>query len=365
MSASVYQDTLLPLWKTFTEKVQSLIVPGASQNEHFTGLDIGTDFARLIKIDTKRSPFSVEVFASVPFPVGAVVKNEIKNKKEIISALRLLLYDAGVQYRQVAIAIPRALAIVKSIAVDSRLNEDEIHARAWSEAGRHFPDLVGNIYLDYYISGPFPQDAARLELVLVACRKSQIDPFLEVLTEAEFEVRAVDLNSYALERALRAMESAASGTTALLNLNFSLSSLIVIDGKTLLHAHDQDFDAHRMMLQIAEFKKNRGEMPEEVLVADEAWLALLRENLVSHLRHIMHFFYSTQPDKSIRKLILSGDCATVPGLLQFVGREMGVPVEKAMPFKNMDIASGIDSKMLEDRGAEFMLGFGLGLAQQV
>ncbi|MES2217508.1 MAG: type IV pilus assembly protein PilM [Pseudomonadota bacterium] len=342
------------------------------RNPHnLVGLDIDSDVIKLLKINASETPPIVECVAIQSLPEGAILKNEIKNEAAVVTALKTLFRNTGLTKDYVALAIPRSLALIKLVTVDKRLNEEEIESRAWVEANRNFPDLVGDIHLDFSIVGPNAQDDSQLDMVLVACRKEQIKPFLDVLHESNLTPKVLDVNCYALERALAVIMPQTEPSTsaiALLNLNFTLSSLIVTQNKQLIYAHDHSYDGHRLITQVRNFLKEEGKNmsdPIEKTLPEgdhQAYNDILKENLTSHLRHTMHFFYSSRPNINIQKLILAGDCITVPNIAQYIQEETHVETVLADPFANMVIASDVDKDILKKYAATLTLCCGLALS---
>lgn len=334
------------------------------------GLDIDSDVIKLLKINTRTSPYLVEHFATFPLPAGCIIKNEIKDPAAIINVLNNIFKKPQLREGYIALAIPRSSAIVKNVSVDSRLTEGEIESRAWVEANRNFPDLVGEIYLDFSITGPSTQDSSQLDMVLVACRKDQIDSYLELLKEAGLNTKIVDVNCYALERSLITanLPIAANEAIALLNLNFNLSTLIVNHDSLLVYSHDHTYDGHRLINQVRKYFNDETTIAsepfqqKEPLQNEEGYNALLKENLSAHLRHTMHFFYSSRPNIAIKKVILSGDCATVPKLAEFIQQEINIATEIADPFKNMQFAPEVDKEKIQLYAPTLMLCCGLALS---
>lgn len=365
MLESLQGSTMVRLLDACKKKAAGWGLWKPSQQIECAGLDIGSGFARVVNINSTKKPFLVTNCYQHPLPPGTIVKNEIKEPVQLVTALKIVLSQSGLKTNNVAIAMPRALASVKTITMDSRLTADEIQSRAWIEASRHFPDLIGNIYLDFFVTGAVAQDPSRVEVMLAACRKDQVNPWLDAIQRAGFSVEQVDLNCYALERAVRQGEMASSrDMLALLNLNHFMSSLIVLKDGALVYAHDQDFDSQRLMSQLVPFLKDKASWAEEALFTDEGYQNILKENLVSHLRHILHFFSSTQPEGNVSRLILSGDCASIPALGMFVEKEMGIPAQKADPFRHMTFESDIDEQQIREHAPEFMLGSGLALSKR-
>lgn len=350
------------------QKVTSVFDVRQAMSTELLGIDIGPERIKVLKIDASVIPYKVVEYAIAPLPDGVIVKDEIKNVAAIGAALKGMLQQAGIGAKYAAVAIPRTLAIIKNITVDKRFNADDIESRAWIEANRLFPDLIGNIYLDFTITGPSTQVPDQLDLLMVACRKEHIKPYLEVMQIAGLEPQIVDVNCYALERALQvSVGNEADGSTiALLNVNLTQSSLIVMQKQQLIHAHDQSFDGQRLKKQVEEYVKTlqsqAGMENAPIIASDVAYRAILQEGFLSHLRHTVHFFYSSRSNISIDKIILAGDCATIPDFANFIELELGIKTHLAEPFTNMTISERLNADEIVRDAPSLMLCCGLALS---
>lgn len=333
-------------------------------NANLVGVDIEPDSVRLIKINRTTSPFKVEMFAIAPVPAGAIVKNEIKDYAAIGFVLKEIFRHAQLTTKSLALAIPRSLAIIKNIPIDSRFTAEEIESRAWIEANRHFPDLIGDINLDFTVTGQSLSDPSQLDLMLVACRKDHIKPYLEIAKQAGLVAKIVDVNCYALERALPLViqTPVPHEAYALLNLNLHLSSFIVSRDQKLLHAHDQTYDGQRLMTQTSNYLKDKV-IDSAALIDDQGYTDILKENLISHLRHTVHFFYSSRSNTSIKQLILAGDCAFTPALAAFIERELGIETKLAEPFTHLQVAPEVNVEELKKMAPILILSCGLALSE--
>jgi len=359
---------------------------------NLVGLDIQPETIKLLEIITRGNENIIDSFGITTVPVGAIVKDEIKDIAAVGNTLKELFRKYNIKSKNVALAIPRSAAIIKNITVDSRLTPKEIESRAWVEANRYFPDLVGNIHLDFSITGPSLTDPNQLEMVLVACRKEQIKPYLDVVNYSGLTARIVDVNCYALERAMAYIGKDHQESIALLNLNYTLSSLIVIQNNQLIYAHDHTYDGIRLTNQIKKLSNSdttpaaetasvntadddtqhasavsmnpaAEQTPQEPVSREMEYKRIFRESLSSHLRHSMHFFYSSRPNVNITKLILAGDCAIIPGLVEFIKEEVNIETELANPFINMKLASGVNADDLHRDAPVLMLSCGLALSK--
>lgn len=331
------------------------------------GIEIGTISVKMLEIQqtevSSETSYLVNHFVVAPIPEGAIVKDEVKDADAISKILKDMYRQADIKTKNVAIAIPRSAVSIKNTTVDSRLTTSEIESRAWIEANRQFPELVGEIYLDFNIIGTSKQDNTQLEMMLVACRKEQIKPYLDIIRHAGLEPKIVDVDSYAFHRSLSLIQNQFPQleNVALLNLNNTLSSLIVTQKQELIYAHDQSYDGRRLLTQTREYLNKSG--AEHGTISDAPYLEILKENLISHLRHTMHFFYSSRPNISIQKLVVSGDCASIPDLSLFIQQETGIETILANPFKNMVCSQNVNQTELERLASSLMLSCGLALSK--
>lgn len=330
------------------------------------GLDINVDSIKLLKLNHHSTPPKVENFAVARLPENIIVKDEIKDFPALSRAIKALFTEAGVTTNQVALAIPQSIAITKTVNIDKRLTDIEIETRVWIEANKYFPDLVGEIYLDFFINGLSLQDASQLEVTLVACRKEQIKAYLEVMRLAQLHAINIDVDSYALERSLTFLMPETTATMGLLNLNMNLSNLIVVKEGRIIYAHNQNFDGQRLKSKLNTYLKDMAvnEIDENKLLADPAYQEILNVGLLAHLRHVTQLFYTSRPNIHMQTLILCGDCATLPALASFIQKETGIEIKVADLASHLTLDSSINIALFKAHASTLMLALGLALTEE-
>lgn len=319
--------------------------------QSFLGLDIGTNEIKLLQINKEKNRV-IEYFAIIPLPTGLVEKDVIKDPSGLAQLLKNSLKNLSIPTKAVAIAVPRSAVIIKNASVDARLSPKEIESRAWVEAGQQFPDLIGEINLDYTILGPSPEDSSKLDLVLVACRKEQIKPYLDFIKEAGLQPILVDVNCYAFERALYLETFPKDAAVALLNIDFALTSLVVVQNGIQIYAHDYIYDAKKLMTQLT----NEEELKKQPVEA------ILKDQFSTHLRHVIHFFYSSRHNIAIQQLYLSGDLALLPVLQTYIQNEIGIKTEIAKPCAGMATSTKVNSESIKQLNPALALCCGLALS---
>jgi type IV pilus assembly protein PilM len=336
-------------------------------SDKLVGLDLGPESIKLLRINITKTSCRVENFFIVQIPPGTT---KDKDQSGLAAILENLFKQGRIDTSQVALAIPRSAVIIKNTTIDSRFSSGEIESRIWIEANRHFPDLVGEIFLDYNLMGPNADNLRQIDVALVACRKDQIKPYLELTRQANLKAKVVDVNCYALERALNVVleDSPQTEIVALLNLDVALSSLIVVENHELIFAHDQAYNGRRLLNEVDEYLNNESRLPTDPAIQkgslqDTVYFSLLKDNLSIHIRHSMHFFYSSRPSTVIDKIVLAGDLATLPNITTFVQQEFSIPTVLANPFAKMELAPAVDEVQLQHYAPALMLSCGLALSK--
>lgn len=324
-----------------------------ANNHELVGLDINSDYIKLLKINSKVTPHQIENMVILPMPSGAIVKDQMKNLSLVAGQLKKAFRKSHLKNKNIAISIPRSWTITKNITVNAHLTMDEIESRVWIEADRHFSSLVGGIYLDFVVLGPSQKVPEQLDLMLVASRKDQIDPYLSALRLADLDVKVVDVNNYALERALMLTnpQLVQAKTIALLNLDYSLMSLLVINDGELIYSNDQAYEGHQLLHsnQLATSDSAKDDIPEV--------------KFISYIRHIMQFFYSSRPNVKLDLMLLAGDCATKLNVVDLIQKEIGIEINILNPFQNMNISPKVNVEQLQQEAAALTLCCGLALSE--
>jgi type IV pilus assembly protein PilM len=329
-----------------------------SSKKDMVGLVINPQYLKLLKIGLAHNQYEVENFNIVDLPEGLMNDLEVKDGPAIAAILKQMIADSGLEVIDVVLSIPRSSAIVKTITVDNRLHPDEVESRVWLEADRLFPSLIGDIYLDFANNGPSSHDPSQEEILIVACRKVQLNQYLDIVRLAGLNPKVVDVNYYAYERALSLIiqRPPEMKTVAFLNINYRLIDLLVVHEGKLVYTHELSYDGHHL-LKLRDFADNDNASPENAAPNE-----ILKNSLGLHLKHTLQFFYSSKPNIRLERIILGGDVpANLSGVLEYVSNETGKEVVLANPFVDMKFEANVDQVRLSQYASSLMLCCGLAL----
>jgi type IV pilus assembly protein PilM len=311
------------------------------------GLDIGSSAVKVVQLAGSGRSFELRAHAVVPLPHEAISEGVIKDPPVVVSAIREAVGKAGIKGRDAAISVSGRELIVKKVQLP-RATPKEIADAIQLEAEHHIPFAIDEVFLDYQVVG---ETANSMDLILVAVKKSKVTEYFAAAEEAGVNPLIVDLDGFAMENQYE-LNAADSGgdAVALIDIGASVMKTNVIRGGASIFARDIPFGGNNYTQAIAQRLNMPFEKAEAAKVGRVNWddmipaLETVSRELSLEVQRTFDYFASTAESERIGKIVLSGGCARLSGLDEFLSSSWGIPVEVVRPFQNIkfDTARGAD-----------------------
>jgi len=312
------------------------------------GLDIGSSAVKVVQLDGAGRSFELRAYAMVPLPHNAIAEGIIKDPPAVVAAIKEAVGKAGIKTKTAAISVSGRELIVKKVQLP-RATSREIADAIQLEAEHHIPFAIDEVFLDYQVVG---ETSNSMDLILVAVKKSKVTEYFAVAEEAGVSPVIVDLDGFAMEN------------------QYELMKTNVIRGGASIFARDIPFGGHNYTQAIAQRLNIPFEKAEVAKVGRAAgvnWddmvpaLEAVSRELSLEVQRTFDYFASTAESERIGKIVLSGGCARLPGLDEFLSSSWGIPVELVRPFQNVKFDT---AKGAELSGAGPVLAVAVGLAMR-
>ena len=85
--------------------------------------------------------------------------------------------------------------------------------------------------------------------------------------------------------------------------------------------------------------KKNGNLPEGYV---SEVLDPFRENMVRQVQRFLQFYYASTQNEKVDKVLLSGGCASIPGIDEQIQELVGIPTALANPFANVVLHSKVN-----------------------
>ena len=273
----------LKAW-TASPQLGKLLSPFTQQN-FVTGLEIGSHYLKVAQVEKgSRGPRIIKLWAE-EFPSPS--------DEEISQAIRDLCKDLSLNSNHLVSSIPRGSVTIRYILLPSD-KKAEIREVVQFQVSRQVPFNKEELVYDYKIIGS-PQDGYSW-VMLAIVQKKRVEESLRLLNDAGLQPEKIGITSEGLLDFYLAyvgsQDRATEGCIALLYVDLFSTSLELIDKGELVYTRSIPLGIHslgqrnlsellkeiRLSLKAYE-KESRGEMPEKLVLNENALLPQLKREL--------------------------------------------------------------------------------------
>ncbi|MGI4791166.1 MAG: type IV pilus assembly protein PilM [Janthinobacterium lividum] len=369
--------------------------------EKVVGVDIGSRFMKVVQAEAGRTPGSWRIgkAAIAPTPQDAVRDGIVMDQAAVAEALRALLADSGIDANAVVAAISGTSVIVRHVKLP-KMPESVLRKSVRFEAAKHISSSVDDSVIEFEITGNVPGEDDKMSVMLVAAPNDMVQSRLSMLTLAGLEPIAIDVEAFALQRALVDLSPTRPGegtTLALLDIGatttdvniianglFALTRNIPIAGDSFTQA----IKAVAPGADWAELERLKTEVDMAVLLQNEtdSQAAILAhalqpaiDELLREVRRSTNYYQSQLADTAnsilpagttsqtsgpVGKIVITGGSAKMRGLEAYMSARLGVPVEIWNPFQNPELdTTQLHPDFIEQNHPFLVTGIGLALKE--
>jgi type IV pilus assembly protein PilM len=276
------------------------------------GLDIDGRYLAAAQVDSGR----VVRGASLELPAGLVRDGEVVDPDGLADALKSFVKEAGLP-KSVRLGVSNQQIVVRVVELPRIEDADERDTAVRFQAADAIAMPLDDAVLDYQVAGYAEalDGTARMQVVLVAARRTMIDALLEAARKAGLRPDGIDLDAFALVRTL-AKASAGSDDDESARVFCHLggvSNLAIAVGTTCFFT--------RPLSAVWENEDAASQLADEIRLSID--------------------FYMTQPQaKAVGEVVLSGPGSSDNDLVNSLADQLGIPVEVAAPLGQID-SSGL------------------------
>ncbi|MGH7553540.1 MAG: type IV pilus assembly protein PilM [Longimicrobiales bacterium] len=331
------------------------------------GLDIGSGFIKLVVIDHGKPEPEIVQVATSPLVPDAIVDGEIMDPVLVAETVKSVVESCGLKKRNVIAAVGGHDVIIKRIQMD-RMNQNDAREVIRWEAEQHVPFDMENVQLDFQIMDP-DSDDVQMSVLLVAAKRELIENRLSLLMDAGLTPGAIDVDAFALHNAFeRSYPELLGGLVALVNIGHETTNVNLLDSGVPILVRDIPFGSRRLRESLQRERGLTADVADAVLLgkADGSQLRALVDDKVDELavgiERAAAFIVAQSGGEGIGRVFMSGGGACVPGLVEALGKRLGIRTELANPLQRLAVRPEVmESVPLEQMAPMLMLPVGLAL----
>jgi type IV pilus assembly protein PilM len=325
------------------------------------GLKIGASQLTAACLEVNGSARLVQV-ARDPLPGGVVVGGEVRDVPALAEALKAFFKRHGLPRKNVRIGIANNRIGVRTLDITGIDDARQLGNAVRFRAQEALPIPVHEALLDFQLlsEGADAEGAPTKRVLLVVAYKDLVDAYAQACVDAGLRLAGVDLEAFALLRALTppanlgmidrsalvAVAIGAERSTLAVSDGFTCEFTRVLEwgGAALTGALSRGLELDPEAAEELKRKMSleAGHVPDDVTI-EEATMAreALRGALHAFARELVSSlqFYQSQPDSlGIREIVLAGGTAQLGGLAAALEQLVGVSVRVGDPLVGVSVA---------------------------
>jgi type IV pilus assembly protein PilM len=337
------------------------------------GLDIGSGFVKLVVVDHSKSEPEIVQVATSPLVADAIVEGEVMDPVLVAETVRSLIESSGLKRRNVVAAVGGHDVIVKPIQIDRMSEADAREVVRW-EAEQHVPFDMENVQLDFQILDP-DGDSAQMSVLLIAAKRELVENRVSLLADAGLSPSVIDVDAFALHNAFRRnYPEQTAGLVALINIGNESSNVNLLQDGTPKLVRDVPFGSRRIREALQREHGLTSEQAEAALhrhgngagshVSLESIVNDRVDELAVGIERAAAYIVAQSGGDGITRAYVSGGGACIPGIVQALGRRLGVRTEVANPLQRVAVRPEVmQSTAIDEIAPMLMLPLGLAMRQ--
>lgn len=342
------------------------------KKNQLVGLDIGSHTLKVAEIQETPKGRVLKSFGVKSVAHGAIEEGTIKDPATVAELIRQMFKESGIKEPNVAISVSGYSVIVKKISV-ATMEEEQLQETINLEAEQYIPFDISDVNLDFQILGESEQNPNQMSVLLVAAKKDTIDDYISLANASGLNPCVIDVDAFALQNIYElTAEDSRDENVALIDIGASKTSLNIVKDNTSVFMRDVSLGCSQINQRIMETLDCTHEEAEQIKLGENPE-AISEENLreivnsvvaswTSEIRRALDFFYSTYPDDTIEKIVLSGGGGNIQDFRELLAADASAEVETINPFRGFEIdGSQFDSNFLESIAPQAAIAMGLAI----
>lgn len=328
------------------------------------GIDIGTASIKAVELE-RGKPFKLNNYVQyyTETEEGAFHYSSLKMQDaEVVSILKRMLEGAEIAERKASFSLPLFSSFSTLMSLP-RMKEEALANAVRFEARKFVPVPMNEVHFDWTVVEHLstPQE---YRVLMVAVPTEIIQKYRNIATAAGLEVQNLELESFSAARSLVGSDAR---PTMLLDIGARTTNVSIVErGVVVVHHNSQISGFHftRVLAQgLALDMRRAGRLKaEQGIVSSREVGELLRplvDKLVEEVRKLNEA-YVRQGGTSVQRLILNGGSASMPGLVEYMEKSLGVPAELGNAFSGIEVPPELQ-QIVTSQPTDFATAIGLAM----
>lgn len=355
-----------------------------TKRKNFAGIDIGTSSVKVVQLGMDQNRVKLEAYGLLEtYGKVELLQSTLQTSSihllggQVVDLLKDLIAKSRITTKDVILSVP-VFSTFSAVMELPDMPYTEIEASIPYEARQYIPVPVSEVVLGWNIIGKKnkvsvegEEPIKKIEVLLVAIPKEVANKYAEIAQAANLNLKAIELESFALSRALVGDDLT---PTIIVDIGSKITNILVVDNGYVMLNKGLDTSGNeitRALVHALNINYKRAEIlkRERGLTGksggdssvDQVILPVigLIANEISRISSV--YFYKS--NKKIERVILCGGSAQLPGLAEYLSGNLHLPVSIGDPWGRIDYNPPSLGPVLKELAPSFSIAVGLAMRE--
>lgn len=338
------------------------------------GLDIGFSSIKAVALLKDNSQFKLVSLGSIPTPQPGMISDNDPDLEALANAIKQLMAAAKIDQKDVVVALPESRVFTRVIDDLPFLSDNELSSAIRYAAEEFIPMSLTDVNLNWQVlvrSGSQGKNTKTVVLV-IASPKNVVAKYIKVLDLAGLQPKVMETEIIAVTRSLVGNNSF-SPSSLIMQLGATTTDFAAVSkgliwltrsistgGMVLTRALAQHFNFE--ISQAEQYKRIYGLSEDQLEGKVFDALKPVADIIAGECRRVIQAFATKYPADPIKRVVVSGGGAKMPGLVVYLANILGLEVQEADPWYSIVKEKNSMSRLAQD-APSYSVAVGLALRE--
>lgn len=323
------------------------------------GLDIGYSSIKVVSL-SKDKGFKLLSLGSISAPVPGMLSDSDNELDNVAKAISKLLEATKIDTREVTAALPESKVFTRVIDDLPYLTDSELSSAIKYASEEFIPMPLSEVNLNWQVlfKSKDQNKNARTVVLVIASAKNVASKYVKVFSLAGVRPKALETEVIAVTRSLVG-NNPFSPTTLIVQMGATTTDLAVVSkgliwltrsistgGSALTRSLSQSFNFE--FAQAEEYKKVYGLLEDQLEGKVFESLKGVVDIMTGEAKRVILAYEAKYAQDPIKRIVLSGGGAKMPGLVIYLANRLGLEVQEADPWYSIEKDPRLVGKLAED-----------------
>lgn len=338
------------------------------------GLDIGFSSVKVVSLSKDKNQFKLVSLGSIPTPQPGIVSDNDSDLEVLANTINRLLQAVGIDAKDVVTALPESRVFTRVIDDFPYLTDNELSAAIRYAAEEFIPMSLSDVNLNWQVlvRSNNKEKNTKTVVLVIASPKNIVAKYIKVLDFAGLRPKALETEVIAVARSLVGNNPFSPSTLIMqlgaITTDFAtvskgliwLTRSISTGGMALTRALAQHFNFE--VSQAEQYKKIYGVMEDQLEGKVFEALKPIVDIIAGECKRVIQAFETKYPADPIKRIVISGGGAKMPGLVIYLANTLGLEVQEADPWYSIVKEKDSVPKLAQD-APSYSVAVGLALRE--